>query len=820
MGSRDIVLGVHAREPEVFQPRKRFKTSELPLSATQRSTIDELLHTIKKKGEYDTLRKKVWSDFVDSDEKNSFTNQLNELADAEIDRDPSFLSRDRGKAATLLQGAVDRSDIYKSVEQSLDRLVSKHLSQVLVAGREIRRAEIGEEAAVEEEQRGNITDEEYAKEAAARREAREQQRQQDEARRRREEEREKVRADFAQKEAELQRLKKREEERLEREATKQRQKEELKKREEERNKLRKREEERIELRRKEEERNELRKREEERKERPREHEDRRRTGGGETPVLPQRTHQRSRSRHRSSGRLNQSSNMSPQVAPEAKAADGATPPTATPLIDEAEVEREALEKLLREGAELAAKSGTKPHLDRTDSVEPPHRRSHTLKPKPASISPLKSMDIRSPMRSEPSKPVLSFSSINARPSEPSASQQPRSKTPPTGPKSHMQYRSVSRSNSRRNGNRRDSQAPDDKTYPGLATRSSQLQDSLDGGRDMREGSHQTQSITREDTRERARSRGFYREDTYDRPEQGKIRHREYDDERRSFRHNRSHSRGPRDIGRDSDRDSARRDRDRRHDRSRPPYKIPETRHDHIERKDSKETLLDSYKPRRGSLDVNKAEEKHRHRDHDSKPGEEGKEVHDDRENEPRRKHDDGYRERREDRDKERPRREEDRYRDRDRDRRRDDREDAPRHARRDDKGKDTEHHRDRHDDRDRDRKERDRDPDRDRKGRDRDRDRDRDRKDDRRDRDRDRGHDRDRREDRRDKDRDGYKDERDHRDSRSKDRRDDGVRDQDRDRDRDRAAVSRGYVAIDRYMPSSGRDDTKRTRERERERDR
>ena len=66
MGSTNVVLGIHPREAEVFQPRKRFKTSDLPLSATQRSTIDELLHTIKKKGEYDTLRKKVWSNFVDS----------------------------------------------------------------------------------------------------------------------------------------------------------------------------------------------------------------------------------------------------------------------------------------------------------------------------------------------------------------------------------------------------------------------------------------------------------------------------------------------------------------------------------------------------------------------------------------------------------------------------------------------------------------------------------------------------------------------------------------------------------------------------------
>lgn len=50
----------------VFIPRKKLKTSELPLSSAQRSTIDTLLHTIKKKGVYDTLRKQVWSEYTDS----------------------------------------------------------------------------------------------------------------------------------------------------------------------------------------------------------------------------------------------------------------------------------------------------------------------------------------------------------------------------------------------------------------------------------------------------------------------------------------------------------------------------------------------------------------------------------------------------------------------------------------------------------------------------------------------------------------------------------------------------------------------------------
>lgn len=50
----------------VFVPRKKVKTSELPLSSAQRSTIDTLLHTIKKKGDYDALRKQVWSEYADS----------------------------------------------------------------------------------------------------------------------------------------------------------------------------------------------------------------------------------------------------------------------------------------------------------------------------------------------------------------------------------------------------------------------------------------------------------------------------------------------------------------------------------------------------------------------------------------------------------------------------------------------------------------------------------------------------------------------------------------------------------------------------------
>lgn len=53
-------------EESALAPRKRFKASDLPLNSTQRSTIDGLLHTIKKKGIYDTLRKQVWSQYAES----------------------------------------------------------------------------------------------------------------------------------------------------------------------------------------------------------------------------------------------------------------------------------------------------------------------------------------------------------------------------------------------------------------------------------------------------------------------------------------------------------------------------------------------------------------------------------------------------------------------------------------------------------------------------------------------------------------------------------------------------------------------------------
>lgn len=42
--------------------RKKLKTTDLPLASATRAAIEGLAHTYKKKGGYDSLRKKVWDD--------------------------------------------------------------------------------------------------------------------------------------------------------------------------------------------------------------------------------------------------------------------------------------------------------------------------------------------------------------------------------------------------------------------------------------------------------------------------------------------------------------------------------------------------------------------------------------------------------------------------------------------------------------------------------------------------------------------------------------------------------------------------------------
>lgn len=44
-------------------PRKKLRPSELPLSQAQRTAIDNLAHTFRKKGHYDSIRKDLLAQF-------------------------------------------------------------------------------------------------------------------------------------------------------------------------------------------------------------------------------------------------------------------------------------------------------------------------------------------------------------------------------------------------------------------------------------------------------------------------------------------------------------------------------------------------------------------------------------------------------------------------------------------------------------------------------------------------------------------------------------------------------------------------------------
>ena len=66
MASTESLLRKRSLDDALLPQPRRFKASDLPLSSAQRASIDNLLHTIKKKGEFDALRKRVWSQYVDS----------------------------------------------------------------------------------------------------------------------------------------------------------------------------------------------------------------------------------------------------------------------------------------------------------------------------------------------------------------------------------------------------------------------------------------------------------------------------------------------------------------------------------------------------------------------------------------------------------------------------------------------------------------------------------------------------------------------------------------------------------------------------------
>ncbi|KAK8041228.1 hypothetical protein PG994_014235 [Apiospora phragmitis] len=144
---------------------RKFKASDLPLTSATRSAIEGLAHSFKKKGGYDAIRKQVWEQFEASDYEKQVTKSILEVAEKEVERNPSqLLSLDRRKAAALIDGALDRSGVYQKAEDVIDQLIDAKAIEERI--RDLRKTEIGDEAALAEQQRGAKTDPDYAEEAS------------------------------------------------------------------------------------------------------------------------------------------------------------------------------------------------------------------------------------------------------------------------------------------------------------------------------------------------------------------------------------------------------------------------------------------------------------------------------------------------------------------------------------------------------------------------------------------------------------------------------------------------------------------------------
>ncbi|CAI7647762.1 unnamed protein product [Penicillium pancosmium] len=499
--------------------RKKFKAEDLPLSAAQHAAIDKLLHSFKKKGGFDSIRKQLWADFNEGESKTMFTDQLIALAESEIEREPAHLSRERGKAATLIEGAVDRGDVYKNVEDSIDRLASKHLDAIMDTVRAIRRQDIGEDAAAKEEQAGSKTDDDYNAHVKEKRDARdevyrEEMRKQKEI----EDEQKRIRAEELRKKREIERKKEDEERARRKEIDDQRRAERERLRDEQRAL------------------DEQRDRERDERWRGRDDRDRYRGWDRDRSRTRDRDRDRDRDRLRDRSPAYRSDRGGSPRGRDAKTdrsnASAIPTPAPAPPVDEKSLEEAALQMLLKEGEELAAKARQKPEFDfeEAEAIE------NGLKPGSTATAPAKT--------SIETKPASTRATTPSRRQEPMPD---RTRNPDRGrsrsrSRSHRRYASHYDPNRRRDRSRDASIRPRDRDL-----------DERPGLRDFRERARDERSwrpARRSRSRSRSVGRGWDRDSKRER-DRPRSRSRERDHDRR--RHDRS-----RDRSRDRDRDEPRR----------------------------------------------------------------------------------------------------------------------------------------------------------------------------------------------------------------------------------------------------------------------
>ncbi|KAK9239998.1 complex proteins associated with Set1p component shg1-domain-containing protein [Lipomyces kononenkoae] len=91
------------------------------LQSTQ-ATTEEILTIFKRRGLFDSLRKSLFTDFKESSTYESLIAAIESLV--ESDSSATLATRNRGKAAALLEGSVNRSEAFGNVNKYIDDHVS------------------------------------------------------------------------------------------------------------------------------------------------------------------------------------------------------------------------------------------------------------------------------------------------------------------------------------------------------------------------------------------------------------------------------------------------------------------------------------------------------------------------------------------------------------------------------------------------------------------------------------------------------------------------------------------------------------------------
>lgn len=93
---------------QAAQTEKETPTAEM----LEKAAIEKF----KRSGEFDVVRKSILRDWETSDDGVAFKEKLRKIVETEIKRDHTLQARDRGKAATLVGGVVERTQLYPEVK--------------------------------------------------------------------------------------------------------------------------------------------------------------------------------------------------------------------------------------------------------------------------------------------------------------------------------------------------------------------------------------------------------------------------------------------------------------------------------------------------------------------------------------------------------------------------------------------------------------------------------------------------------------------------------------------------------------------------------